>query len=474
MNGHSRWTLLGNVLLGQFLTWLAARAFAVSLPTIAQALDSSILAMTWALIAYQLAAVGLSIVFGRLGDIYGHRKVCNVGFVTVTLSSLLCSLAQSVPQLVLFRFVEGVGGAMVRSTSRVLALDAFPEREQGKANAYVNTANYSGLFLGPVMGGFLIEYVHWRALFVVLFLMGLAGVVFKPKLEEETSSSEASSNPVSVDYVGSAFLLLMTLLVTLLLDRKVTELFGAGIKALVALALAGSLFAFIRHEGKTANPVVHLPIFKNRFFTLSITSHLIVQLITGLIVFIMPFYLQNVIGMSPSRVGTMFLFHPLMTIPFSWIGGIMTDKMGSKVPAALGLLATLTGVLLGSLLRVDSHWMLPGAMLCLTGIGQGLFFPSNQTAIIGSVPKEFRGLANGMLLTTSQLGLLLGTSFGGFLLSWGFGYFSGNFKTALDVKNGPLFVSALHLNYYAAAALCLFAIAASSLRGRLPARVGGE
>src|SRR5262249_44453679 len=126
--------LLANAIMGQFISGIATRIFVVSLPTIATALNADILAVSWALIAYQLAGICLSVVFGRLGDIHGRYTIYGAGFVVMTISSLLCGVAPSVDWLIVFRLVQGVGAAMIASATRVLAMEAMPEGAEGRAN----------------------------------------------------------------------------------------------------------------------------------------------------------------------------------------------------------------------------------------------------------------------------------------------------------------------------------------------------
>src|SRR5688572_19018214 len=139
--------------MGQFLSGVATRIFIVSLPTIASALGADILAISWALIAYQLAGISLSVVFGRLGDIHGRYAIYGLGFAIMAVSSLLCGIAPNALSLVLFRFVQGLGAAMIASATRVLAMDAMPEGSEGRANGFMTMAFHSGLLIGPPLGG---------------------------------------------------------------------------------------------------------------------------------------------------------------------------------------------------------------------------------------------------------------------------------------------------------------------------------
>src|SRR5262245_42389157 len=149
--------LLASAMMGQFITGFASRTFIVALPTIAIALQADILAIGWALIAYELAGISLSVVFGRLGDIHGRYAIYGLGFGVMAASSVLCGLTTSALALVAFRLLQGVGAAMVASATRVLAMEAMPPGAAGRANGFMTMSYHGGLLLGPPIGGFLIE-----------------------------------------------------------------------------------------------------------------------------------------------------------------------------------------------------------------------------------------------------------------------------------------------------------------------------
>src|SRR6059036_180821 len=148
--------------MGQFITGVATRIFIVSLPTLASALHTDILAISWALIVYQLAGISLSVVFGRLGDIHGRYWIYGIGFAIMTVSSLACGLAPNALLLILFRLVQGLGAAMISSETRVLAMEAMPEGSEGRANGYMTMSFHSGLLIGPPFGGLVIDLLDWR------------------------------------------------------------------------------------------------------------------------------------------------------------------------------------------------------------------------------------------------------------------------------------------------------------------------
>ena len=344
-------------------------------------------------------------------------------------------------------------------------MDAMPAGSEGKAQGIMTMAFHSGFFVGPPLGGLIIDYIHWRGIFFLIAFFGLTGIALSTmRTKKGLKPAFAASRP-SVDYLGAGLLISLTMLLTLLLDRKAAEAVGLGQRGFLAIAFAGTLWGFLSHESRAPSPMINLSLFKIRMFTYSVVSLLTLSITRGLVGFLMPFYLQGVLQITPSFMGIMFLAAPIFTISLSAVGGHMTDRVGPRIPATIGVLASFAAVLIGAYLRVDSPWMLPTAMLGLTGIGTAFFNSSNQAAIIGSVPKEHRGFANGMVHTAFELGHMLGVSVGGLLLTLAFEYYSGMPGVTPSAENPLAFVSSMNASYVAAMALTLIALFTSLMRG---------
>ncbi len=456
--------LLVNAMVGQFISGVATRIFIVSMPTIALALHADILAVSWALIAYQLAGICLSVVFGRLGDVYGRHLIYSAGFVIMTFSSLLCGLATSVGWLIAFRVAQGVGAAMIASATRVLAMEAMPEGAEGRANGFMTMSFHGGLLLGPPLGGFVIDALSWRWIFFLLVPIGAAGIVLTA-LRARGPRPAPVERPPAVDYLGTVLLVALTVVLTLLVDRRSAEAIGMGQRGLMIVAFAVGLAGFLVHERRTANPVVSLALFRIRMFAFSVLSLLVFAISSSVLMFLLPFYLQDVLHRSPSFMGLLFLSAPVLTIGLAPFAGQLTDRIGPRLPASFGLTVVMAAFVIGVSLRVDSHWLLPALLLAFTGIGQGFFNTPNQTAIIGSVPREYRGFATGLVQMAFGLGSLLGISLGAALLTVMFRHYSGiPDATPSAALPGP-FVAAMRTTYAVCLVLMTAALVASLMRG---------
>ncbi len=450
--------------MGQFLTGVATRIFSISLPTLASVLNTDILAISWAVIAYQLAGISLSVVFGRLGDIHGRHVIYGLGFGIMTASSLLCGLASSATQLILFRFIQGLGAAMISSATRVLAMEAMPEGSEGRANGYMTMGFHSGLLIGPPLGGFVIDLLDWRWIFFLLVPMGLTGVILTI-LRAKGGRTTSTVRAPSIDYLGAVLLIVLTVTLTLLLDRRSAETIGAERTGVLALVFGATVLGFLAHERRSVNPVVNLSLFKIRMFTFSIVSLLLIATTTSVLGFLMPFYIQDVLHFSPSFMGLIFLAAPVFTIGLATVSGQLTDRIGPRVPASIGVLTTMGAFAIGLFLRMDSHWILPTIMLGLVGVGSGFFNTPNQAAIIGSVPREYRGFATGMVQTIFGISALLGISLGGVLLTLAFRYYAGAADAMPSAEHPGAFVAAMNVTYFACLVLMIVALLASFMRG---------
>jgi EmrB/QacA subfamily drug resistance transporter len=456
--------LLASAMLGQFISGVATRIFIVSLPTIAAALDADILAVSWALIAYQLAGISLSVVFGRLGDIHGRYAIYGGGFVVMTVSSILCGVAPGVSWLIGFRLVQGVGAAMLASATRVLAMEAMPDGAAGRANGFMTMSYHGGLLLGPPLGGFVIDWLSWRWIFFLLAPIGVAGTALTI-LRARGRRAAPVEPPPAVDYVGAGLLVVLTVLLTLVLDRRSAETIGAGSQGIALAAFAVGLAGFLVHERRAVNPVVNLALFRIRMFLFSVLSLLLFATTSSVLTFLLPFYIQDVLGYSPSFLGLLFLSAPVLTISLAVLAGHLTDRLGPRLPASLGLAMIAAAFAIGAGLQVDSHWLLPALLLACTGIGQGFFNTPNQTAIIGSVPREYRGFATGLVQMLFGLGSLLGISLGGALLTQMFRLYAGVPDATPSAEAPGPFVAAMSATYAVCFVLMLGALGTSLLRG---------
>jgi len=233
---------------------------------------------------------------------------------------------------------------------------------------------------------------------------------------------------------------------------------------LAALFLV-SLAVLLILASRTRSPCVILELFKIRRFSFSVVSLLVIAISYTLTGFLMPFYLQDVLLLSPTRVGVLFMAPSILTVALAPLSGYMTDRLGPRVPATFGVVFMIVSLSIGGLLRTDSHWLLPAALIIVGAMTNGIFNPANSTAMISMMPKEHRGFASAVNHVTFGLGNVLGVALGGLSMSLAFEHYTGVSAANLTTANPLGFVAALNTTFLAAIVLTVIALFTSALRG---------
>lgn len=439
------------------------------MPTVAQSLGTDLLGVSWALLSYQLSNIGLSVIFGRISDLWGREKMFALGFLVFAVSSLLCGFSQTLLQLVLARFVQGVGGAMLQASSRALAAESVTEDLAGRAQGYMTTAHHVGFIIGPSIGGLMIDYFSWRWSFFLLAPIGFAGTLLA-LVNLRRRAVVGARHMGSIDYLGAALLFAITTTVVFMFDRRTQAMLGSSTKILLAVVFFASLIGFIVHESRAKSPFVNLELFKIRRFSFSVLSLLVIAICYSLTGFLMPFYLQDILHLSPTKIGILFMAPSILTVALAPLSGYLSDRLGPRVPATVGVLFMIVSLALGGLLRADSHWVLPTMLIVVGAITNGIFNPANSTAMISMMPREHRGFASAVNHVTFGLGNVLGVALGGLSMSLAFEHYSGAQAGNLTTENPLGFVAALNTTFVAAIALSVIAVFTSALRGDRPSQ----
>jgi Na+/melibiose symporter-like transporter len=310
----------------------------------------------------------------------------------------------------------------------------------------------------------MIDYLSWRWSFFLLVPIGLCGTLLTlASLRRRPSVSQ--HHDVSIDYFGAALLVATTTTLVLIFDRRTHEIIGENLKIALALLLVGCFAALIIHESKTKSPFVDLSLFRIRRFSFSVVSLLIIAMCYSLTGFLIPFYLQDILHLSATAVGLLFMAPSILTVAFAPLSGYMSDRFGPRAPATLGAAIMVASLSVGGLLRTDSHWFLPALLIILSAITNGMFNPANSTAMIGMMPREHRGFASSMNHVTFGVGNVLGIALGGFVMAIAFEHFAGLAGASPTTDNPAGFVGAINTTFLAAAVLSLGAVAASVARG---------
>ena len=406
--------ILLNVCIGQAIVGLDQRALLVALPTLTEYFHTAFTTIRWTILSYDLILIGLVITMGRLGDLFGRRRFYSAGFVLFVSGSALCIFSQSPAQLIFFRILQAIGGSMISANGRAIASMAVPRAERGRALGLTSTAFHVGFLSGPTLGGFIIDTIGWRWIFSLNIPIGIWGAWLAWKLLAETKDQETDS---SIDFTGAALLLLTNGLLIYAVDqiphlgwRHPTILSYLGLAAAAAAVL---LFV----ERRTKTPILLLSLFHNRLFSAGMASLFLVAFSQVALNFLMPFYLQNLRGFSPSQVGWIIVADSVIIMAMAPVAGSLSDRFGSRLLCTTGCALIALAQLLISTVGLDSSLLRIVIPLAIQGFGWALFNSPNQSAILGAVPMDRVGSASGMVATAARTGGAMGVALSATLFS---------------------------------------------------------
>lgn len=415
-DGREKWIILAIACVGSMMGPLDSTIVSVSLPAISSDLGMSYASSVWVPMAYLLAVASLLLTFGRLSDLKGRKSLFIVGFGVFVLGSFLCSVAQNGGQLATFRFLQGVGAAMIMATATAIVTAAFPPKERGKALGINAMAVYIGLTLGPPLGGLLTGSLGWRSIFWVNVPIGLAviGLAWW-KIKEPERNIRARR----FDIAGASLFAtgLSALLVVLTIG---SELGWSSLVVLVLVAIAASAFAafIVVERRKGADAMLDLRLFThNRLFAMANISALLNYTSYFGVSFILSFYMERVLGYSLYLTGMVLLSMPLVMSVLSPVMGWASDRIGSRSLASGGMVLIGVGLLLLSRLGEATTAGELVACLLVLGVGMGMFSSPNTSAIMGCVAKDQLGVASGTLSTMRTVGQSLSLAIMGALIA---------------------------------------------------------
>ncbi len=446
--------VLITVCIAQFMAPLMLTAVGVALPSLGDDLGAS--AMQLGLIE-QLYVVSLAmgmLSFGRYGDIVGQRRVFLPGLIIFTV--LTCSLgaAQSVEMVMLQRLFQGLGACMMLSGSLAMVAKAYPYEVRGRKIGIVSACTYSGLSLGPVLGGFITQNFGWRYIFLMFAPVGLLATVACL-----LGTKESPRDPVreTMDWRGAFYYAVSVGLI--MLGSAHAKEFPYGV-LMIATGIIGLIF-FFRFQANTLYPLLDINIFKNRFFTLSCLAALGNYAATFGITFMMSLYLQYVRGFPPRVAGSILMIQPVLQIIMSPVAGRLADAFEPAKVATIGMLVSFTGLMTASATvgRETSLWII-GCELILIGAGFGIFITPNSTAIMGSLPSRQFGLASGMIAAMRTLGMAVSMT----TITLIFALLMG--EIAITPASIPSFLKSMHIGLSVLAVFSCLGVILSLRRGK--------
>ncbi len=395
---------MATVATGVILATIDGSIVNVALPTLVEFFDTSFATIQWVALGYLLTLATLTLLVGRIGDIVGKRKIYNAGFMAFTAASVLCAFAPSVGFLIAFRVVQAVGATMVLALGISILTESFPPSERGKALGYIGTAVSLGIVTGPVVGGILIEAFDWRSIFLVNLPVGIIGTILAIRYVPDVPPVPGQT----MDFWGagllSSGLLSLSLALTLGQERGFDDW-------LILALLAGFLLLaaiFVRVELATESPMIQLRLFRNPLLSVSVVSGFLVFAALSATFFLLPFYLEGVLGFEIGQVGLLLGAGPLVLGIVAPISGTLSDKWGIRSLTLSGLFILTAVFLAFQFVSTETTWWQYILIAVPLGAGVGIFQSPNNSAIMGSIPREYSGVGGGLLNLTRLLGQITG------------------------------------------------------------------
>ncbi len=373
------------------------------LPVVAADIRLTALELSWVPTAFLMASSMFVLVFGRLADMWGRRKIFLFGAGTVVASSILASMASNGPELVFARFLQGFGAAMLYATQMALISSVFTKENRGQAISWLISLIYVGLAVGPLLGGVMTEYFGWRSVFYLQVPLGLF-VLYVGTFRIRTEWS--AENFGEFDYIG-AFLYVFTIGLLCLGVSAIQSMLGY---ALIFMSVVAG-YLFFKFEAKKDFPLWDLSLFhKNRNFLSCCVASLIMYGATFMNVMLISLHLQYFKNMSPIPAAMIMVIQPTVMAICTPLVGRKFDHRSAGRYARTGMLLTTIGLFFLALHNAASSLALTAVALTVTGLGFSLFSTPNATLLMGSVDNRDLGLASSATSTTRILGQLSSTA----------------------------------------------------------------
>ncbi len=468
-NGSYKWWAVSALGVGTLTTVGQFGEVNVAMPTIAHYFDSDLTMVHWVFTGNVMAISVFLMPMGRLSDIVGRKTIYLCGLLVFVVTTGLCALAPNLGALIAFRGIHGISLGMIEGNQLAIMASIFPSKERGKALGLHMTLVGAALIGGPLLGGILVDSFGWRAVFYINVPLGL--MVFLPAfliLDEKRMNQAVREQPrQGFDFLGAG------------LSSSALLLFLVGVSNPLGLPAAYNIFClvialflvgtFVFWETKTSFPMLDMSLFKSSLFSLGVGARTISFITAAAVMFLMPFYLQGVVGYTPSKTGLIMITLALGMVLMGPIAGRLSDQFGSRPFTVFGAALSAAGIFV--LARITEDTSLPILLggITLQSIGAGMFTAPNTNLILSSVPRHSYGIAAGFvqfLRTSSTVtGIAIATAIiTSTMVSFNVDSNLKSLSEGIDINARSAFVAGLRNTYVGMACLQLVAVIMSAMK----------
>lgn len=437
--------------MSSFITPFMGSSINVALPIMGKELSISASLLAWIVTSYLLSISIFLLPSGKIADIYGRKKIFLSGLIIYSFSSFLLSLFRDPYIIIFFRVIQGIGAAMIFGMGIAILTEVFPPHERGKAFGINSASVYTGLSLGPFLGGILTKEFGWRSIFIFNSIFSFITAIYlilSFKMEFKNLVKEKFDIKGAIIYGASLLFLIYGL--SILPSKKGIILFLTGILGMIL---------FINFENKNEYPILNVNLLrKNLVFSFSNLATFINYTSTAGVILLLSLYLQYIKDINPRDTGIILLAQPFFMALVSPFAGRISDKINPGIVASFGMFLTFLSLLLFIFLSRDTEILFIILNLILLGFGLGMFASPNTNAVMSSIDKKFYGVGAGMLATMRVLGQMFSMAIVTMILT----IFVG--KEKIVTENFPLFLKSLKITFLTYSILCFLGIFVSLKR----------
>ncbi|GAA4059666.1 DHA2 family efflux MFS transporter permease subunit [Nonomuraea soli] len=407
------WLTLLAVCLGVIMVMLDGTVMGIAAPVMGAELGATLQDMQWVTNGYLLALAVFLITAGKLGDLFGHKRVFLIGVAGFAISSLAIALSSGVTMLIVFRVLQGLFGALLQPAALALLRGAFPKEKLGQAMGAWGAIIGLSSAAGPILGGLLVENVSWQSVFYINVPVGIIALIMGIVIIKEKRTSILGK----VDWLGVVLLSGMMFSLVWMIIKAPEWGWGDAMTLgwLAATVVLGA--GFVWWQSKAREPLIPLSLFKNRSISIGTFLMMMVAFAMFGAMFFLGFFFQGVHGLTPLDAGLRMLPMSAGMIVASPLAAVLLGKLGPKITMAAGLLVTAVAMFLMSQLTVDASFLATGLPFLLLAFGLSPVFVGATEIIVGNAPMELAGAAGGLQQSAMQVGGALGTAILGAVMS---------------------------------------------------------
>ncbi len=451
------------IMSGVLMTAIDTTIVVLALPEIQRSLHVALSAVVWVIISFLLVITLLATQVGRLGDMYGRVRMYEAGFAVFVVGSLLCALAWDEVSIIVFRVVQGIGGALIMANSGAVIADLYPRERRGRAYGLTALGWTIGAVVGIVLGGLIVTYISWRWIFGINVPPGVLAIACALRVLRD--SGERVRRRLDLPGMITLGLGLFGVL------WAMTKLANAPLDAAMVGYLIGGVLlidAFVVIEARVAEPMLPLSLFRVPTMTASLLASLFQGLASYAVLFLVLMYLQGPRGLSPIHASLLLVPGFVAGAAVGPPAGRLADRHGAVVPATVGLALQVVALLAYAQLTLTTPLWVIVVISLVNGIGTSFFFPANSSAVMKAAPPDMFGIASGILRTFANIGMVFSFAVAILVASrsisrqLAFAIFVGT--ASLHGSLAVAFTSGLHAAFYAMVIFMVIAAVLSGLR----------